>query len=194
MICHLLSELVLFSSKLSYTKSAKYKQHEAITRIPPGNCPQSKVSKVSSSFNPQLPSFVDDWGTSQQSMVSKAEAPKRKTAGFSGSRGCEMWWENIFFTFWFIWYCFISLFFTLWQTCWSLSFPKTKWLICINIRYKITDWLVLNQAHDEITRFFFFLKGSLQNKTSCKKENKSWGCTSQLLIDCYQWFLARFWL
>lgn len=161
MICHLLSELVLFSSKLSYTKSAKYKQREAITRIPPGNCPQSKVSKVSSSFNPAVAIFC--WWLGDQPtvyvwtwQVSKAEAPKRKTAGFSGSGGCESWWENVFFTFWFIWYCFISLFFTLWQTCWSLSFPKTKWLICINIRYKITDWLVLNQAHDEITRFFFF--------------------------------------
>lgn len=89
MICHLLSELVLFSSKLSYTKSAKYKQHEAIARIPPGNCPQSKVSKVSSSFNPQLPSFVDDWGTSQQSMFGLDRFLKRrhqngKLQGFQG--------------------------------------------------------------------------------------------------------------
>lgn len=89
MICHLLSELVLFSSKLSYTKSAKYKQREAITRIPPGNCPQSKVSKVSSSFNPQLPSFVDDWGTSQQSMFGLDRFLKRrhqngKLQGFQG--------------------------------------------------------------------------------------------------------------
>lgn len=89
MICHLLSELVLFSSKLRYTKSAKYKQREAITRIPPGNCPQSKVSKVSSSFNPQLPSFVDDWGTSQQSMFGLDRFLKRrhqngKLQGFQG--------------------------------------------------------------------------------------------------------------
>lgn len=89
MICHLLSELVLFSSKLSYTKSAKYKQHEAIARIPPGNCPQSKVSKVSSSFNPQLPSFVDDWGTNQQSVFGLDRFLKRrhqngKLQGFQG--------------------------------------------------------------------------------------------------------------
>lgn len=104
MICHLLSELVLFSSKLSYTKSAKYKQREAITRIPPGNCPQSKVSKVSSSFNPAVAIFC--WWLGDQPtvyvwtwQVSKAEAPKRKTAGFSGSGGCETWWENLFFYF-----------------------------------------------------------------------------------------------
>lgn len=131
MICHLLSELVLFSSKLSYTKSAKYKQREAITRIPPGNCPQSKVSKVSSSFNPAVAIFC--WWLGDQPtvyvwtwQVSKAEAPKRKTAGFSGSGGCETWWEKIFFTFWFIWYCFISLFFYPLTDLLELVLPKDK--------------------------------------------------------------------
>lgn len=104
MICHLLSELVLFSSKLSYTKSAKYKQHEAITRIPPGNCPQSKVSKVSSSFNPQLPSFVDDWGTSQQSMFGLDRFLKRrhqngKLQGFQGLGDVKRGGKIFFFTF-----------------------------------------------------------------------------------------------
>lgn len=161
MICHLLSELVLFSSKLSYTKSAKYKQHEAITRIPPGNCPKSKVSKVSSSFNPAVAIFC--WWLGDQPtvcvwtwQVSKAEAPKRKTAGFSGSGGCKRGGKMFFLLSDSSDIVLFHYFFTLWQTCWSLSFPKTKWLICINIRYKITDWLVLNQAHDEITRFFFF--------------------------------------
>lgn len=131
MICHLLSELVLFSSKLSYTKSAKYKQCEAITRIPPGNCPQSKVSKVSSSFNPAVAIFC--WWLGDQPtvyvwtwQVSKAEAPKRKTAGFSGSGGWETWWENVFFTFWFIWYCFISLFFYPLTDLLELVLPKDK--------------------------------------------------------------------
>lgn len=131
MICHLLSELVLFSSKLSYTKSAKYKQREAITRIPPGNCPQSKVSKVSSSFNPAVAIFC--WWLGDQPtvyvwtwQVSKAEAPKRKTAGFSGSGRCETWWENVFFTFWFIWYCFISLFFYPLTDLLELVLPKDK--------------------------------------------------------------------
>lgn len=161
MICHLLSELVLFSSKLSYTKSAKYKQHEAIACIPPGNCPQSKVSKVSSSFNPAVAIFC--WWLGDQPtvcvwswQVSKAEAPKRKTAGFSGSGGCKRGGKMFFLLSDSSDIVLFHYFFTLWQTCWSLSFPKTKWLICINIRYKITDWLVLNQAHDEITRFFFF--------------------------------------
>lgn len=161
MICHLLSELVLFSSKLSYTKSAKYKQREAITRIPPGNCPQSKVSKVSSSFNPQLPSFVDDWGTSQQSMFGLDRFLKRrhqngKLQGFQGLGDVKCGGKIFFLLSDSSDIVLFHYFFTLWQTCWSLSFPKTKWLICINIRYKITDWLVLNQAHDEITRFFVF--------------------------------------
>lgn len=131
MICHLLSELVLFSSKLSYTKSAKYKQREAITRIPPGNCPQSKVSKVSSSFNPAVAIFC--WWLGDQPtvyvwtwQVSKAEAPKRKTAGFSGSGGCKRGGKMFFFTFWFIWYCFISLFFYPLTDLLELVLPKDK--------------------------------------------------------------------
>lgn len=131
MICHLLSELVLFSSKLSYTKSAKYKQCEAITRIPPGNCPQSKVSKVSSSFNPQLPSFVDDWGTSQQSMFGLDRFLKRrhqngKLQGFQGLGDVKCGGKMFFFTFWFIWYCFISLFFYPLTDLLELVLPKDK--------------------------------------------------------------------
>lgn len=54
MICHLLSELVLFSSKLSYTKSAKYKQHEAITRIPPAFLPAIVRSQKSPKYQVPL--------------------------------------------------------------------------------------------------------------------------------------------
>lgn len=124
-----------------------------------------------------MPSFVDDWGTSQQSMFGLDRFLKRrhqngKLQGFQGLGDVKCGGKIFFLLSDSSDIVLFHYFFTLWQTCWSLSFPKTKWLICINIRYKITDWLVLNQAHDEITRFFFFLTVHSKIKQVVKRKTK----------------------
>lgn len=127
MICHLLSGLLLFSSKLSHTKvpniNSMRQSHAFLPaivrsqkspryRVPsPGSCHLLLMTG-----GPTNSLCLDVTGF--------AEAPNRKTAGFTGSGGCETWWEIFFllsdssdivlFHYFFL---------TLWQTCWSLSFP-----------------------------------------------------------------------
>lgn len=71
MICHLLSELVLFSSKVSYTKVPNINSVRQSHAFLPAIVRIQKSPEVSSSLTPQLPSFVDDWGTNQQSMFGR---------------------------------------------------------------------------------------------------------------------------
>lgn len=71
MICHLLSELVLFSSKLSHTKVPNINSVRQSHAFLPAIVRSQKSPEVSSSLTPQLPSFVDDWGTNQQSMFGR---------------------------------------------------------------------------------------------------------------------------
>lgn len=71
MICHLLSGLVLFSSKLSYTKVPNINSMRQSHAFLPAIVRSQKSPEVSSSLTPQLPSFVDDWGTNQQSMFGR---------------------------------------------------------------------------------------------------------------------------
>lgn len=115
MICHLLSELVLFSSKVSYTKVPNINSMRQSHEFLPAIVRSQKSPEVSSSLTPQLPSFVDDWGTNQQSMFGRDRF--RRGTKSENCRVYRVWgmWNvvgNIFFTFWFIWYCFISLFFS----------------------------------------------------------------------------------
>lgn len=71
MICHLLSELLLFSSKVSYTKVPNINSMRQSHAFLPAIVRSQKSPEVSSSLTPQLPSFVDDWGTNQQSMFGR---------------------------------------------------------------------------------------------------------------------------
>lgn len=71
MICHLLSELLLFSSKLSHTKVPNINSVRQSHAFLPAIVRSQKSPEVSSSLTPQLPSFVDDWGTNQQSMFGR---------------------------------------------------------------------------------------------------------------------------
>lgn len=71
MICHLLSELVLFSSKLSHTKVPNINSVRQSHAFLPAIVRSQKSPEVSSSLTPQLPSFVDDWGTNQQSVFGR---------------------------------------------------------------------------------------------------------------------------
>lgn len=157
----------------SYLSLYYFHQNSATLKVPninsvrqshaflPAIVRSQKSPKYQVPLTPQLPSFVDDWGTSQQSMFGLDRFLKRrhqngKLQGFQGLGDVKCGGKIFFLLSDSSDIVLFHYFFTLWQTCWSLSFPKTKWLICINIRYKITDRLVLNQAHDEITRFFFF--------------------------------------
>lgn len=127
MICHLLSELVLFSSKVSYTKVPN------INSVRQSHAFLPAIVRSQKSLRYRVPSprschlLLMTGGPTNSlclDVTGFAEAPNRKTAGFTGSGGCETWWENFFllsdssdivlFHYFFL---------TLWQTCWSLSFP-----------------------------------------------------------------------
>lgn len=127
MICHLLSELVLFSSKVSYTKVPN------INSVRQSHAFLPAIVRSQKSPRYQVPSprschlLLMTGGPTNSlclDVTGFAEAPNRKTAGFTGSGGCETWWEIFFllsdssdivlFHYFFL---------TLWQTCWSLSFP-----------------------------------------------------------------------
>lgn len=127
MICHLLSELVLFSSKLSHTKVPNINSMRQSHAFLPAIVRSQKSPRY------QVPSprschlLLMTGGPTNSlclDVTGFAEAPNRKTAGFTGSGGCETWWEIFFllsdssdivlFHYFFL---------TLWQTCWSLSFP-----------------------------------------------------------------------
>lgn len=127
MICHLLSELLLFSSKLSYTKVPN------INSVRQSHAFLPAIVRSQKSLRYRVPSprschlLLMTGGPTNSlclDVTGFAEAPNRKTAGFTGSGGCETWWEIFFllsdssdivlFHYFFL---------TLWQTCWSLSFP-----------------------------------------------------------------------
>lgn len=127
MICHLLSELVLFSSKLSHTKVPN------INSVRQSHAFLPAIVRSQKSPRYQVPSprschlLLMTGGPTNSlclDVTGFAEAPNRKTAGFTGSGGCETWWEIFFllsdssdivlFHYFFL---------TLWQTCWSLPFP-----------------------------------------------------------------------
>lgn len=99
MICHLLSELLLFSSKLSHTKVPNInsvRQSHAFfpTIVRSQKSPWYRVPSPRSCHlllmtgGPTNSLCLDVTGF--------AEAPNRKTAGFTGSGGCETWWEIFF--------------------------------------------------------------------------------------------------
>lgn len=127
MICHLLSELVLFSSKVSHTKVPN------INSVRQSHAFLPAIVRSQKSLRYRVPSprschlLLMTGGPTNSlclDVTGFAEAPNRKTAGFTGSGGCETWWEIFFllsdssdivlFHYFFL---------TLWQTCWSLSFP-----------------------------------------------------------------------
>lgn len=127
MICHLLSELVLFSSKLNYIKVPNINSvRQSHAFLPP--IVRSQKSLMYRVPSPRSCHLLLMTGGPTNSLcldvTGFAEAPNRKTAGFTGSGGCETWWEIFFllsdssdivlFHYFFL---------TLWQTCWSLSFP-----------------------------------------------------------------------
>lgn len=127
MICHLLSGLLLFSSKLSHTKVPN------INSVRQSHAFLPAIVRSQKSLRYRVPSpcschlLLMTGGPTNSlclDVTGFAEAPNRKTAGFTGSGGCETWWEIFFllsdssdivlFHYFFL---------TLWQTCWSLSFP-----------------------------------------------------------------------
>lgn len=127
MICHLLSELVLFSSKVSYTKVPNINSVRQSHAFLPAIVRSQKSPRYRVPSPRSCHLLLMTWGPTNSlclDVTGFAEAPNRKTAGFTGSGGCETWWEIFFllsdssdivlFHYFFL---------TLWQTCWSLSFP-----------------------------------------------------------------------
>lgn len=99
MICHLLSELVLFSSKVSYTKVPN------INSVRQSHAFLPAIVRSQKSPRYQVPSprschlLLMTGGPTNSlclDVTGFAEAPNRKTAGFTGSGGCETWWEIFF--------------------------------------------------------------------------------------------------
>lgn len=100
MICHLLSELLLFSSKLSHTKvpniNSVRQSHAFLPAIVRSQ--KSPRYRVPSPRSCHLLLMIGGPTNSLcLDVTGFAEAPKRKTAGFTGSGGCETWWENFFY-------------------------------------------------------------------------------------------------
>lgn len=127
MICHLLSELLLFSSKLSHTKVPNINSMRQSHAFLPAIVRSQKSPRYRVPSPRSCHLLLMTGGPTNSlclDVTGFAEAPNRKTAGFTGSGGCETWWEIFFllsdssdivlFHYFFL---------TLWQTCWSLSFP-----------------------------------------------------------------------
>lgn len=127
MICHLLSGLVLFSSKVSYTKVPNINSVRQSHAFLPAIVRSQKSPRYRVPSPRSCHLLLMTRGPTNSlclDVTGFAEAPNRKTAGFTGSGGCETWWEIFFllsdssdivlFHYFFL---------TLWQTCWSLSFP-----------------------------------------------------------------------
>lgn len=100
MICHLLSELVLFSSKLNYIKVPNINSvRQSHAFLPP--IVRSQKSPMYRVPSPRSCHLLLMTGGPTNSLcldvTGFAEAPKRKTAGFTGSGGCETWWEIFFY-------------------------------------------------------------------------------------------------
>lgn len=100
MICHLLSGLVLFSSKVSYTKVPN------INSVRQSHAFLPAIVRSQKSLRYRVPSprschlLLMTGGPTNSlclDVTGFAEAPNRKTAGFTGSGGCETWWENFFY-------------------------------------------------------------------------------------------------
>lgn len=100
MICHLLSELLLFSSKLSHTKVPN------INSVRQSHAFLPAIVRSQKSLRYRVPSprschlLLMPRGPTNSlclDVTGFAEAPKRKTAGFTGSGGCETWWEIFFY-------------------------------------------------------------------------------------------------
>lgn len=100
MICHLLSELLLFSSKLSHTKVPN------INSVRQSHAFLPAIVRSQKSLRYRVPSpcschllLMTGGPTNSLSLdvTGFAEAPNRKTAGFTGSGGCETWWEIFFY-------------------------------------------------------------------------------------------------
>lgn len=99
MICHLLSGLVLFSSKLSHTKVPN------INSVRQSHAFLPAIVRSQKSLRYRVPSprschlLLMTGGPTNSlclDVTGFAEAPNRKTAGFTGSGGCETWWEIFF--------------------------------------------------------------------------------------------------
>lgn len=127
MICHLLSELVLFSSKVSYTKVPNINSVRQSHAFLPAIVRSQKSPRYRVPSPRSCHLLLMTGGPTNSlclDVTGFAEAPNRKTAGFTGSGGCETWWENFFLlsdSSDIV--LFHNFFLTLWQTCWSLSFP-----------------------------------------------------------------------
>lgn len=99
MICHLLSELVLFSSKLSYTKVPNINSVRQSHAFLPAIVRSQKSPRYRVPSPRSCHLLLMTGGPTNSlclDVTGFAEAPNRKTAGFTGSGGCETWWEIFF--------------------------------------------------------------------------------------------------
>lgn len=99
MICHLLSELVLFSSKLSHTKVPNINSVRQSHAFLPAIVRSQKSPRYRVPSPRSCHLLLMTGGPTNSlclDVTGFAEAPNRKTAGFTGSGGCETWWEIFF--------------------------------------------------------------------------------------------------
>lgn len=99
MICHLLSGLVLFSSKLSHTKVPNINSVRQSHAFLPAIVRSQKSPRYRVPSPRSCHLLLMTGGPTNSlclDVTGFAEAPNRKTAGFTGSGGCETWWENFF--------------------------------------------------------------------------------------------------
>lgn len=99
MICHLLSELVLFSSKVSYTKVPNINSVRQSHAFLPAIVRSQKSPRYRVPSPRSCHLLLMTGGPTNSlclDVTGFAEAPNRKTAGFTGSGGCETWWEIFF--------------------------------------------------------------------------------------------------
>lgn len=99
MICHLLSGLVLFSSKVSYTKVPNINSVRQSHAFLPAIVRSQKSPRYRVPSPRSCHLLLMTGGPTNSlclDVTGFAEAPNRKTAGFTGSGGCETWWEIFF--------------------------------------------------------------------------------------------------
>lgn len=99
MICHLLSGLVLFSSKVSYTKVPNINSMRQSHAFLPAIVRSQKSPRYRVPSPRSCHLLLMTGGPTNSlclDVTGFAEAPNRKTAGFTGSGGCETWWEIFF--------------------------------------------------------------------------------------------------
>lgn len=99
MICHLLSGLVLFSSKLSHTKVPNINSVRQSHAFLPAIVRSQKSPRYRVPSPRSCHLLLMTGGPTNSlclDVTGFAEAPNRKTAGFTGSGGCETWWEIFF--------------------------------------------------------------------------------------------------